>query len=81
MINDFMRRFFLIGMLCWGVAAPATEIQASYAACRAAPVPVVLASSWNLGKFIGGAGSQTRIVQICVVFMCVGLFILMRKLC
>jgi hypothetical protein len=40
---------------------------------------LVLAESWSMGKFLSGAGSRTRVVQICVVVMCIALFIMIRK--
>jgi hypothetical protein len=39
---------------------------------------VVLADVWSLGHFFTGGG-RTRIVQMCVVAMCLALFIMMKK--
>jgi hypothetical protein len=39
----------------------------------------VLAQGWSIGKFVAGGG-RARIVQICVVVLCIALFIMMRKL-
>jgi hypothetical protein len=46
---------------------------------RAQPAAVMFAESWSIGKFFSGANSRTRVVQICVVVMCIALFIMMRK--
>jgi hypothetical protein len=48
---------------------------------RAAPPPVLLAEGWSPWQYFRGAAGRTRVVQFCVVTMCVALFIMMRKLC
>jgi hypothetical protein len=40
---------------------------------------VVLGDIWSICGYFSGGG-RTRIVQICVVAMCIALFIMMRKL-
>ncbi len=42
--------------------------------------PGLLAVNWNIGKYFSGMGGRARVVQVCVVVMCVALFIMMRKL-
>jgi hypothetical protein len=34
---------------------------------------------WSWRKLFSGLGSRTRVVQICIVAMCLALFILMKK--
>jgi hypothetical protein len=41
---------------------------------------VVLADGFSIGKVFSGLNSRARIVQGCIVFMCIALFIMMRKL-
>jgi hypothetical protein len=41
--------------------------------------PVVFADGFSLKGFFSGMGSRTRVVQLCVVTMCLALFIMMRK--
>ena len=45
----------------------------------AAAAPVVVAEGFTLKGYFSGMGSRTRVVQLCVVTMCLALFILMRK--
>jgi hypothetical protein len=39
----------------------------------------VLEAGLGLGRFFTGVGSRSRVVQVCVVVMCLALFILMKK--
>jgi hypothetical protein len=46
-------------------------------------VPVLLAESkggWSIGSIFSGLNNRTRIIQFCTAIMCLGLYILMRKL-
>ena len=94
MINHAIRRFFLLGLLLLAVGPPAAAAEVRrpdsracavspecclWASAYSSPSPIVLADSWSLGKFVTGGG-RARIVQICVVVMCLALFIMMRKL-
>jgi hypothetical protein len=45
-----------------------------------APATVLLAQGWGIGRWFSGTGGRTRVVQFCVVTMCIALFIMMRKL-
>jgi hypothetical protein len=40
--------------------------------------PVLLADGVSIGKWL--SGGRSRVVQVCVVAMCIALFIMMRKL-
>jgi hypothetical protein len=55
---------------------------AMYTACDGASISsiVLLAEGWSIGKWFSGSGGRTRVVQFCVVTMCIALFIMMRKL-
>jgi hypothetical protein len=35
---------------------------------------------WSIGKWFSGSGGRARVVQLCVVTMCIALFSMMRKL-
>ncbi|HEY7308644.1 MAG TPA: hypothetical protein VH643_04690 [Gemmataceae bacterium] len=35
---------------------------------------------WSIGKWFSGSAGRARVVQLCVVTMCIALFIMMRKL-
>jgi hypothetical protein len=61
---------------------PRAGTAASVCAARGAgePAPVVLAQGWGIGRYFSGTGGRTRVVQLCVVTMCIALFIMMRKL-
>ena|GEM_PF-3221276 len=50
-----------------------------YPAVYAAGSPLMPAVNWSIGQFLSGGGRR-RTVQICVVAMCIALFIMMRKL-
>ena len=89
MTTHYSRLFFVIGLLLWAgwspVCAESLAAEGSTAVVRAAdgeaaPAPVLLAQSWSLGRWFSGSGGRTRVVQFCVVTMCVALFIMMRKL-
>ena len=80
---------FLIALLP-GVAPPATHAGLSFEARASskpnevresdglvAPAPLL---GWGIGKWFVGSGGRTRVVQFCVVTMCIALFIMMRKL-
>jgi hypothetical protein len=45
---------------------------------RSVPGALVLADGGSVGKFL--AGGRTRVVQFCVVIMCIALFIMIKKL-
>jgi hypothetical protein len=95
MIGYSIRRFFFLGLLLLAAGSPAvaSEVRSAgsgvcarspdacvwSAADRSSLGPVVLADSWSIGKLVAGGG-RTRIVQFCVVIMCIALFIMMRKL-
>jgi hypothetical protein len=49
------------------------------AVAAAAGAPAVLAEGFSLRGYFSSIGSRTRVVQLCVVAMCLALFILMRK--
>lgn len=85
--RDF-RYFALVVLLLSADGSPAFGSRLSIVGPRYEPsaqcrVPsadaVVLAVDWSLGKFVA-SGGRPRIVQICVVVMCIALFILMCKL-
>ena len=67
--------FLLLGP-CAGTAPAARPVPAAVAA--AAPAPV-LAEGFSLKGYFSGFGSRARVIQLCVVTMCLALFILMRK--
>jgi hypothetical protein len=83
MSNHALRRFFLIVLLVLALSPPAfadaNVKPRPIAAVHRASTAVVLFGSWNIGGFSSGGG-RTRVVQICVVVMCIALFIMMRKL-
>jgi hypothetical protein len=61
-------------------AAPAMGPAPAGTAAAVVPVgPVVFADGFSLKGFFSGMGSRTRVVQLCVVTMCLALFIMMRK--
>ncbi|HWG43179.1 MAG TPA: hypothetical protein VN688_10370 [Gemmataceae bacterium] len=79
------RLFVLVGVLLLGgspafCAEPVARAESTVVVGDAAPVPVVLAGGWGIGKWFSGGGARTRVVQFCVATMCVALFIMMRKL-
>lgn len=82
-MNDHgFRRFLLIVLLllALGSTAPAeapARPRVAVELCRAPATPV-FADRGSLSKFLTGGG-RTRVVQICVVTMCIALFIMMRK--
>ena len=88
MSNHTLRRFFLVALLLLAAGSPAPALEwrekhLSSLATRHAPLAtgqaVVLADFWSIGHFFT-SGGRTRIVQMCVVAMCIALFIMMRKL-
>jgi hypothetical protein len=44
-----------------------------------APSPVVFADGWSVKRLFSGLNNRGRVVQLCIVTMCLALFILMRK--
>jgi len=83
-MNDHgIRRLFLVVLLFLSVGSPACAEAAqrppTTVSVGPAPAAIMLADSWNVGKFVAGGG-RTRVLQICVVVMCIALFIMMRKL-
>jgi hypothetical protein len=69
-------------LLLGGLAAPAPAAPvapARPALVAAAPAPALLAEGFSIKGFFSGMGSRTRVVQLCVVAMCLALFIMMRK--
>jgi hypothetical protein len=85
--RDF-RCFALVVLLLSADGSPAFGSRLSRVGPRSEPIadcrlpiadPIVPALDWSLGKFVA-SGGRPRIVQICVVVMCIALFILMRKL-
>jgi hypothetical protein len=64
-------------------AAPAAPAQAAQlAVTRAAPEAAVAPyepRAAGLGTYFSGLNNRTRIVQFCVIVMCIALFILMKK--
>jgi hypothetical protein len=89
MILLWLRRFLLCGLvlLAWCPAAgaePVSRLVAPVMVGASSPptstlAPVVLADGFSMGKLFSGLNSRTRIVQACVVFMCIALFIMMRR--
>ena len=77
------RRFILVVVLLLTGGSPAfAEVAARpRATVEVCPTPaaILLADSWSIGKFVAGGG-RARILQICVVVMCIALFIMTRKL-
>ncbi len=88
MTRHCFRPFVFLGLLLvagWSpVWAAPVAAERSTAVVRAdvetAPAPVLLAGSFSFGRWFSGSGGRTRVVQFCVVTMCVALFIMMRKL-
>jgi hypothetical protein len=85
------RRFVLVVLLLLGAGSPAfaeVEWRAGSVSCRresvsnpaayAAGSPLIWADVWSLGHFFT-SGGRTRIVQVCVVAMCLALFIMLKK--
>lgn len=80
--HDF-RQFFLVALLLFAVAPPvcadvARKPHPMAAVCCASDT-TLWADAWSFGHVFTGGG-RARIVQICVVLMCLALFILMKKL-
>ena len=69
----------LLALLLLGAAAPVAAAPAGPTAAAAAAAPVVAAEGFTLKGYFSGMRSRTRVVQLCVVTMCLALFILMRK--
>jgi hypothetical protein len=89
MMTHFLKLFCLVGLLLLALSPPAhaetsSRPRTAAVACAAgdgnAPAPVLLAQGLGIGRFFSGAGGRTRVVQFCVVTMCIALFIMMRKL-
>jgi len=53
-----------------GVVAPAAGDAAA---------PALLAEGSSFGRLFSGSGGRARVVQFCVVTMCIALFVMMRK--
>jgi hypothetical protein len=77
------RQFFLVTLLLFAVGSPvcadAADKPRPAAAVRCVSDTVLWADAWSFGHFFTGGG-RARIVQICVVVMCIALFIMMKKL-
>jgi hypothetical protein len=80
----------LVVALSFTAPAPAAEPMrvgpANHSAAAAVPTPtqtscLVLADDdgWSFRKLFSGFNNRTRVVQLCVVAMCLALFILMKK--
>ena len=77
----------LLAALVLGPACPSTLAQTISAqgsavvapAADDAAAPVLLAESFSIGRLFSGSGGRTRVVQFCVVTMCIALFVMMRK--
>jgi hypothetical protein len=91
MSNHDFRRFVLVVLLLLGAGSPAfaeVEWRAGSVSCRvecisnpaasAVGSPFLWADVWSLGHFFT-AGGRSRIVQVCVVAMCLALFIMLKK--
>jgi hypothetical protein len=61
------------------LGAGAGPAPAAPAAAASPATPVVLAEGFSLKGYFSGFGSRTRVIQLCVVTMCLALFIMMRK--
>ena len=73
------KRGILLAVLLLGpFATPAPAARPVPVAAAAAAAPV-LAEGFSLKGYFSGIGSRTRVVQLCVVTMCLALFIMMRK--
>lgn len=83
MSDHGLRRFFLVVVLMLAVRSPALAEASmrprSVVQVCSAPAAIIIADSRSLSKFLVGGG-RTRVVQVCVVAMCIALFIMMRKL-
>jgi hypothetical protein len=91
MSNHDFRRFVLVVLLFLGAGSPvfsAVEWRTGSVSCRVeyASNPAAYAAGsplwadvWSLGHFFT-SGGRARIVQVCVVAMCLALFIMMRKI-
>jgi hypothetical protein len=83
------RRFFLVALLLLAVSSPAHALEqrtGSVSCLVTAPKPAAYAVGsplwadfWSIGHFFT-SGGRTRIVQTCVVAMCIALFFMRRKL-
>ena len=56
------------------------RLRSCVAAIGSPTQPPVLLAGWGIGRWFAGGGGRARVVQFCVVTMCVALFIMMRKL-
>ena len=73
----------LLGPACPSALAQTIHSQEPAVAARAAgdtATPVLLAEGSGVGRLFSGSGGRTRVVQFCVVTMCIALFVMMRKL-
>jgi hypothetical protein len=88
MILCLSKMFLLAGLLlCDAIPAATTTLEAGPSAAVStvcvgdnSSSTVLLAEGWSIGKWFSGSGGRTRVVQFCVVTMCIALFIMMRKL-
>ncbi len=71
---------FVLVVFAWLVGP--SPVRASRPLASAAVVSVSFADDdgWSVRKLLGKMNNRTRIIQIAVGCMCLGLFILMRKL-
>ena len=59
---------------------PVQSVCAPAPAVAQAPGPLFAdGDGWSWRKLFSGMGSRTRVVQFCIVSMCLALFILMKK--
>jgi hypothetical protein len=85
MMMHCLRLFCLMGLLLLFMNPPVcaqtpTRGRTAASVSADAPAPALLAQGWGIGRFFSGTGGRTRVVQFCVVTMCIALFIMMRKL-
>jgi hypothetical protein len=70
----------LLAFLLLGAGAGAAPAAGPALTAAAPAAPAVLAEGgFSVKGFLSGLGSRARVVQLCVVTMCLALFILMRK--
>jgi hypothetical protein len=81
----FLRPLFAACLLgaAW-LAYPVAPVSASPVLCAATvsaapPLPFADGDGWGVRKLLGGMNSRSRIIQVAIACMCLGLFILMRK--
>jgi hypothetical protein len=73
----------ILGPACPSALAQTTPSREPAVVARAAgdaAAPVLLAEGSSIGRLFSGTGGRARVVQLCVVTMCIALFIMMRKI-